>query len=163
MAKMKIFFTILWGLGFITFSAGQNLQREKIREIQSGPRSLFFKKGVFHTTDIQNKTPSKIKSVRHAFNKETGIERVVFDFVAKGLISKVYGYISSDQKKIYIDFFNTSLVEQINMTGKSRYVESINFYPISKESLSVEIKLKQKVAVKIFHLSGPARFVLDLK
>ena len=138
----------------------QNLLTERIRKVTARKTSVFFDKGIFH--HIGNKVNSKLNAVRHSFSKQTGQERVVFDFSSQS-VPRVYGHISSAEKKIYIDFFDTTLTQNIKLFGSGHFIKEVNFFPLSKESLSVELSLKGKASVDTFYLENPGRFVIDIK
>ena len=55
------------------------------------------------------------------------------------------------------------MVENLSSFGNSRYVKSINFFPIQADTLSVEIIFKNDVSLDVFSLGSPARLVIDLK
>lgn len=132
----------------------------RIRKLTASKKAIFLKNGIFHNGNVKNS--SRLNKVRHSFSKNQGYERVVFDFSTSN-IPKVYGSISSNEKRIYLDFFDTNLKESIASVGTSHFVENINFLPLSKESLSVEVIFKQNVEVDVFYLNGPGRLVLDIK
>lgn len=155
---MKLIFLLSLLLSFP--SNGQNLQNERIRKITDQKLNVFLRKGIFHHSS--RKVSTELKAVRHRFSKNSGYERIVFDFISKDA-PKVYGHISGGDKKLYMDIFDTELGKGVESFGNSKYVKSINFFPIDNESLSVEIDFKENVAVDIFYLENPGRFVLDLK
>lgn len=157
---MKSFALVLCFLMISVQSFGQNLFDERIRRLPERKLSVFLDRGIFHNGGP--KVKSTLKSIRHSYRKKDGFERVVFDF-GTNKIPKVYGHISANERKLYIDLFDTSLKKSISSFGKSKFVESINFFPISKESLSVEINFKKSVGVDLFYLSSPGRFVIDIK
>jgi hypothetical protein len=64
---------------------------------------------------------------------------------------------------MYLDIFDTKLSDTVRSMGTSEYVESVNFFPISKDLLSVELSFKGKVSVDLFYLEKPGRFVVDIK
>ncbi|MCP4913890.1 MAG: hypothetical protein GY909_12325 [Oligoflexia bacterium] len=138
----------------------QNLLDERIRRIAPRKRSIFLERGIFHNGGP--KRSSSLKAIRHNFSKSAGYERLVFDFGTKE-IPRVYGYISGNEKRLYIDLFDTKLVGQLGSFGNSKYVESINFFPIQSDTLSVEVIFKKKITVDIFYLLSPGRFVVDIK
>lgn len=140
--------------------SAQDLQNERIRSISSRKRSIYLDSGIFHNGNENLK--SEIKKVRHNYSTERNYERVVFDFTSEK-VPRIYGYIFSQENKMYIDFFDTELSSDIGSFGQSRYVEAINFYPISTDSLSVEVKFKKNVSLDIFYLESPGRFVVDIK
>ncbi len=146
---------------FLIFVAqAQSLLDETIRRISSRKKSVFLEKGVFHNGGPKLKT--SLKAIRHRYNRKNGYERLVMDFVGSK-IPRVYGYISSKEKKLYIDLFDTSLPKSFDSFGDSKFVESINFFPIHEGTLSIEVNFKKKVSLDIFYLKNPGRFVLDIK
>jgi hypothetical protein len=76
---------------------------------------------------------------------------------------KMYGHISKGKKKIYIDFFNTSLNKKMNSISQIKFVKSVDFFTIDKNNLSVEVNLSDKVSYDIFYLSNPGRLVIDIQ
>jgi len=157
---MKIILCTLTLLLVSSFSYGQNLHDEKIRKITSRKRSIYFDKGIFHNGGLKRR--SELKAVRHSYVKKRGYERVVFDFkTAK--VPRIYGTVSMKEKKLYFDFFNTKIPSSISSFGDSRYIKGINFFPLSKDSLSLEVDFKSNVSVDIFYLESPGRLVVDIK
>lgn len=146
-------------LGFQN-SYSQNLLTERIRKISSKKKSVYFRDGVFHNGNKRMK--ANLKAIRHSFSKKNDFERVVFDFKTNK-IPKVYGHISSNEKKIYMDLFDTKVKAGIGSFGSSKYVKEVNFFPLDKESLSVELSFKQGVIADVFYLENPGRLVIDLK
>lgn len=144
----------------ISSSWAQDLQSERIRSMSSRKRSIYLESGIFHNGN--ESLSSEIKSVRHNYSTKRGFERLVFDFKTKK-VPRVYGYISAQERKMYIDFFETSLNPDIGSFGQSEYIKAINFYPINDESLSVEVQFKDKVSLDLFYLNSPGRFVVDIK
>jgi len=138
----------------------QDLQNERIRSISSRKRSIYLDRGIFHNGSSTNST--MLKGVRYNYSTQLGYERVVFDF-SGDKVPKIYGHISSAEKKIYIDFFDTKLDSKLQSSGVSTFVENLNFFPITEESLSVELNLKENATVDIFYLESPGRFVIDIK
>lgn len=138
----------------------QDLQNERIRSISARKRSIYLDRGIFHNGS-QSQT-SSLKGIRYNHSPQLGYERVVFDFTTDK-VPRIYGHISSVDKKITMDFFDTKLESTLASSGESKYVENVNFFPITDESLSVEINLKENATVDIFYLESPARFVIDIK
>lgn len=138
----------------------QNLFNERIRKLDARKKSIYLDSGIFHNGG--QKRPSSLKGIRHSFKKSKGYERVVIDFSTDKL-PRVYGHISSKDKKIYLDLFDTEMAGNISSFGNTKYVKAINFFPITEESLSVEIVLKESVGVDVFFLDSPARLVVDIK
>lgn len=145
---------------FTTNSHAQNLLNQRIRKISSKKQSVYFDNGIFHNGN--QKMKGMVKSLRHSFSAPKGYERVVFDFGGKKL-PRLYGHVSKVDRKIYLDFFNTRIPADIDSFGNTKFVQAVNFFPITKESLSVEILLKDSVGADIFYLESPARLVIDLK
>jgi hypothetical protein len=143
-----------------TTSYSQDLMSERIRKIAGKKRSVYFKKGIFHSGT--NKTESVLKAIRHGFQPANGYERLVFDFKTPKP-PKVYGYKSEGDKKIFIDLFNTSLASDHGVFGSTKYIDKIDFYPVGDETLSVEVALKGKHSIDVFYLEKPGRLVIDIK
>jgi hypothetical protein len=157
--KGVIFFFLLIGL-FTQMATSQDLLGERIRKITSRKKAIFLDRGIFHNSATDTK--ATLIKIRHHYSKKAGYERIVFDF-SSNKIPRVYGHISPAERRFYIDFFSTSVNPQIDSFGESKYVEGVNIFPLSKESLSVELDFKQKVSVDIFYLESPARLVIDVK
>ncbi|MFZ8934373.1 MAG: hypothetical protein ACO20H_00440 [Bacteriovoracaceae bacterium] len=148
-------------LFLICFNASaQDLLQERIRKVSQKKVSVYRKGGIFHNGSINQK--AVLKAIRHHFSAKKGYERIVFDFVGEK-VPRVYGHIDSNKKKIFIDFFDTSMDSKMASFGESRYVENFDFFPISKESLSVEVSLKSSFAADVFYLEKPGRFIIDVK
>jgi hypothetical protein len=153
-----IFSILFLALSFNSFS--QDLLGERIRRISGTKKSVYFDSGIFHNGGPKRK--SKLKALRHSFTEKRGYERIVFDFTTQE-VPRIYGNISAGERKVYIDFFDTALSESINSFGKSKYVKEVKFFPISKDSLSIELTLRKKSSVDIFYLKSPGRLVIDIK
>jgi hypothetical protein len=157
--KFSLIFLILMQLVFATLSA-QDLMKERIRKLSSNKTSIYIEKGIFHNGGV--KQEAVLKSIRQSFNPKQGFERIVIDFNSNQ-IPKVYGHISSQDKKLYIDLFDTTMAKDFQTMGSKHFVEKINFFPIESNYLSLEMNLKAKVTADIFYLENPARLVIDLK
>lgn len=159
----KSVYFLLIALGLITNVFAQNLLQERIRKITPKKLSKFFDRGIFHNGDIKIKTT--LKGIRHSFNAQKGIERIVLDF--KGArIPRIYGYISKEDRKVNIDLFDTKLSKKIGSFGKSKLVKGINFFTLSEKRLSVEMHLTRAMPVDIFYLEQPGkpgRLIFDIK
>ena len=138
----------------------QDLLKERIRKLSSNKTSVYIEKGIFHNGGV--KQESVLKSIRQSYNPKQGFERIVIDF-STNQIPKVYGHISALDKKLYIDFFDTTLVKELQSIGNTRFVEKVNFFPIESNHLSMEMNLKAKVNADIFFLENPGRLVIDFK
>ncbi len=156
---MKIKFLLLC-LFVSQFTIAQDLQKERLWRIDGDKKSIYLEKGIFHTGN--KKVSAQLLNVRHSFSSAQGYERVVFDFSSSD-IPKIYGYLSPGEKKLYLDFFDTGMKDNVKFPGNSRHIKNLDFYPLSAESLSLELKFKDKVTADIFYLKNPARLVIDLK
>ncbi|EQC43457.1 hypothetical protein [Bacteriovorax sp. Seq25_V] len=145
---------------FLQVSNAQDLMSERIRKISDKKRSIYFKGGIFHSTN--NVSGAVLKSIRHGYQPANGYERLVFDFDS-ATTPRVYGYKSEKNKKIFIDFFNTTIGNGIGSFGNSKYVDKVEFYPVGDESLSTEVILKSDYSIDIFYLTNPGRLVIDIK
>lgn len=149
---------ILMISSFSVFS--QDLLKERIRKLSNNKTSIYIEKGVFHNGGV--KIASSLNSLRQSYNDKQGFERIVIDF-STNQVPKVYGYVSSEEKKLYIDVFETSLSKNLKTISSTRFIEKINFFPIESNQVSIELKLKDKVMADIFVLENPGRLVIDLK
>lgn len=147
-------------LFFQTKVEAQDLMKERIRKLSSNKTSIYIEKGIFHNGGV--KQDGVLKTIRQSFRPKLGYERIVIDFGANQ-IPKVYGHISSPEKILYVDFFDTTLAKDFQILGSKHFVEKINFFPIEANYLSMEMKLKMKVTADIFYLENPGRLVIDLK
>jgi hypothetical protein len=138
----------------------ENLMDAKIRRISTRKKSVYLSSGVFHNGGP--KVKSKLKAVRQSYSNSKGYERLVFDFETDDM-PRVYGYISKKRKKLYLDLFETEMTKAFSSFGNSKYVESINLFPIQNDVLSVEIIFKKNIALDVFSLKSKARLVIDLK
>lgn len=157
---MKLIISFLIFFSLSESLQAQDLLGERIRRITSRKKSIYLDRGIFHNGGPS--VHSTLKSVRHNYNKSKGYERIVFDFKTKK-IPKVYGHINSKNKNLYVDLFDTKIQKGVHSFGKTQFVDSMIFFPISRETLSVELKFKEKVSVDIFYLSNPGRLVIDIK
>ena len=146
---------------FYSFSAlGQSLHDTRILKISDRKRSIFIDKGIFHYES--NASNQSLENVRNSYDASRGYERLVFDF-AGGAAPRVYGMINQDEKKLYIDFFDTSIGNQLKTLKNTKYVKSLDFFTLDVKDLSVELNFKEKVSFDIFMLMNPARLVIDVK
>jgi len=155
--------TILISLSLLLLTQsvfGQDLLKERIRKLSSNKTSIYIDKGIFHNGGV--KLESNLGSIRQSYNPKQGFERIVFDF-STSQIPKVYGHMNSDERKIYIDLFDTNLSKDFKTVATTRFVEKVNFFPIEKGHISIDLKLKAKVIADIFFLENPGRLVIDLK
>ncbi len=156
---MKFFLLLCLILGSLSLFA-QDLLKERIRKLTNKKTSIYVESGIFHNGVVKNE--AVLKGIRQSYNKEQGFERIVIDFNGND-VPRIYGHINSLEKKLYIDFFATSLDKELQTVQKTRFVEKINFFPVDESQLSVEFKLKSKANMDVFFLDNPARLVIDLK
>lgn len=154
------FLLVSEALFFSNFSSAQDLMKERIRKLSNNKTSIYIEKGIFHNGGV--KQESVLKSIRQSYNPKQGFERIVIDF-SSNQIPKVYGHVSSADKRLYIDFFDTTLAKDLQTIGATRFVEKVNFFPIESNYISMEMKLKAKVTADIFYLENPGRIVIDFK
>lgn len=139
---------------------GQDLFKERIRKLSSNKTSIYVEKGIFHNGGV--KLQSTLKSLRQSYNPKQGFERIVIDF-STNQVPKIYGHISNDERKMYLDVFDTTLAKDFKSVSTTMYIEKFNFFPIESNHLSIDMKLKGKVIADIFYLENPGRLVIDLK
>jgi hypothetical protein len=158
--KRSVFIITLFTMVLSVQTYGQDLLNARLRKITARKTSIFFDRGIFYHGGP--KKASSLKAVRHSHVPRRGYERIVFDFETKA-IPRIYGYVSSDNKTLYLDLFETNIARAMNSFGESKFVREINFFPLSRDSLSVEVHFKNNVSIDIFHLESPGRFVVDIK
>ena len=158
--KFSLFFLFLLQAFLASNLYSQDLLKERIRKLSSNKTSIYIEKGIFHNGGV--KQESVLKSIRQSYNPKLGFERIVIDF-SSAQIPKVYGHISSVDKKLYIDFFDTTLAKDLQTIARTRFVEKVNFFPIEANYLSMEMDLKTKATADIFFLENPGRLVIDFK
>jgi hypothetical protein len=156
---MKYFFLIILIFHSIT-SFSQDLLKERIRKLTDKKTSIYIESGVFHNGGVKGE--AVLKGIRQFYNPKQGYERIVIDF-GSAQIPKIYGNLNSQEKRLYIDFFDTNLDKELKTIASTRYIEKVNFFPIDAGQLSMEIKLKAKTSADIFYLENPGRLVIDLK
>jgi hypothetical protein len=158
---MKILLSFILFTLLVTPAAfAQNLLKERIWKISARKRSIFIDKGVFHSET--NSMHQELKSIRNSYVTARGYERIVFDFTTSKP-PKVYGKIENSEKKLYIDFFNTSMSPRIGELKSVKYLKDIKFFNIDKKDLSVELEFDRKVGFDIFILENHGRLVIDVK
>lgn len=148
----------------VNISHGQNLLGAKTRiwKLPKSKKSIFHSKGIFHNGGPKRSFRSSLKAIRHSYSSQRGHERVVLDF-STHKVPKIYGYFAANNKTLYLDLFGTDLKYDVGSFGITQYVESINIYPWSRNSLSVELNFKEKVNVDVFYIDSPGRLVVDVK
>ncbi len=158
--KFHSYFIIFLQIIFISNLSAQDLLKERIRKLSSNKTSVYIEKGIFHNGGV--KQESVLKSIRQSYNPKQGFERIVIDFNSNQ-IPKIYGHISAPDKKLSIDFFDTTIAKDLQTISTTRFVEKISFFPIESNYVSMEMKLKTKVTADIFFLENPGRLVIDFK
>ncbi len=139
---------------------GQNLNQEKANKIEGRKTGVYVQEGVFYKGGSMIK--SAIQSIRRSGDSAKNQERVVIDFSTANT-PQIYSYLSDSEKILYIDFFNTEIKDKKPELVNSTFVESVIFYPWKDNSLSMEIKLKEKVFCDLFYLESPGRMVIDMR
>lgn len=157
MSLFRIFFIMALS---ITNSFAQDLMKERIRKLTPSKTAIYIEKGIFHNGSVKNE--GELKSIRQSFNSKEGYERIVFDFGGSN-IPKVYGYFSSQEKKLYLDLFSTNLAKDLKTISKTKFVEKVHFFPIEKDHVSVELRMSTNTNVDVFYLENPGRIVFDFK
>lgn len=143
---MKIIALFIITLCLSSASFGQDLFKERIRKLSSNKTSIYVERGIFHNGGVKGQ--SSLKSLRQSFNPKQGFERIVMDF-STSQVPKIYGHISSDEKKLYLDIFDTTLAKDFKAVSNTRFVDKINFFPIESNHLSLDFRLKGKVSADI--------------
>ena len=156
--KILVLFLSLFCLTSSLF--GQDLFKERIRKLSSNKTSIYVEKGIFHNGGV--KLQSTLKSLRQSYNPKQGFERIVIDF-STNQIPKIYGHISSEDRKMYLDIFDTTIAKDLKTVESTRFIDKINFFPIESNHVSIDMKLKTKVIADVFYLENPGRLVIDLK
>lgn len=158
--KFSLIFLFVIQTVFLSNLSAQDLMKERIRKLSSNKTSIYIEKGIFHNGGV--KQESVLKSIRQSYNPKQGFERIVMDF-SSSQVPKIYGHINSIEKRINIDFFDTTVAKDFQALAGKRTVEKIEFFPIESNHVSLEMKLKTKATADIFYLENPGRLVIDLK
>lgn len=152
---------IVLSLFFIYFlSYGQNLSKQRIWKVTADKRAIYFDQGIFHSDLSTSK--NTLVNIRNSFVDSRGFERIVFDFEGVNP-PKIYGHISMEKNKLYLDLFNTNIKKNLSNIKNVKYIESLDFFNIDKDLLSIEINVNKKVSYDIFYLKNPGRVVIDIK
>ena len=104
---------------------------------------------------------ASISAVRNSAVSGRGYERVVIDFNTPS-VPKIYGHIT-ENKKISIDFFDTSMVTAQPQMKNSKFVKAIDFISVDGKTMTMEMTLKGKSSFDIFYLENPGRLVIDIR
>lgn len=158
--KFTLIFNLIIVFVFTSNLFAQDLLKERIRKLSGNKTSVYIEKGIFHNGGV--KQESTLKSLRQSFNPKLGFERIVIDF-SSNQVPKIYGHVNTIEKRIFIDFFDTTLAKDLQTISGTRFVEKVNLFPIENNYLSMEMVLKSKSTADIFTLENPARLVIDFK
>lgn len=137
----------------------QSLMEERIWKVAPRKKSIFLDSGVFHLNS--NLASSTITGVRNSAVNGRGYERVVIDFNTP-TVPKIYGHIA-ENKKLSVDFFNTTMGTNQPQMKNSKFVKSIDFINVDGKSVTMEIALKGKSSFDVFYLENPGRLVIDIR
>lgn len=153
-----------WHLGLLLFLSlpvlAQNLMEERIWKVSPRKKSIFLDSGVFHYNS--SLIGAGITAVRSSAVSGRGYERVVVDFNT-ATIPKVYGHISANDKKVCIDFFETTVMTNQPQLKNSKFVKSIDFINVDGKTLTMEMSIKSKASFDVFYLDNPGRLVIDIR
>ncbi len=154
---MKLSFIFL---GFLAVSSAlaQNLMDERIWKVSPRKKSIFLDSGVFH---MNSEVKSSITGVRNSALNGRGYERVVIDFNTP-IVPKLYGHITAN-RKLSVDFFDTSIQTAQPQMKNSKFVKAIDFITVDGKTITMEVALKGKSSFDIFYLENPGRLVIDIR
>lgn len=155
---MKLSFLLI-SLLTVSPILAQNLMEERIWKVSSRKKSIFLDSGVFHHNSFLKE--SSITGVRNSAVNGRGYERVVIDF-STPTVPKLYGHIS-ENKKLSVDFFDTSMATAQPQMKNSKFVKSIDFINVDGKSVTMEMDLKGKTSFDVFYLENPGRLVIDIR
>jgi hypothetical protein len=144
---------------WVTSAFPQNLMDERIWKVAPRKKSIFLDSGVFHLNSVTRS--AVITALRNSAVDGRGYERVVIDFNTPS-VPKLYGHITAN-KKLSIDFFETTVQTAQPQIKSSKFVDSINFIAVDGKSITMEVGLKTKSSFDIFYLENPGRLVIDIK
>jgi hypothetical protein len=147
-------------IGLISFSVqSQNLNEERIWKLAARKKAIYLSSGVFHQNDG---VVSTVNSIRSSSSAQQGYERIVVDFTT-AKTPKIYGHISESEKKISVDFFQSTVVPTLKSLTNTKYVKSIDFLAIDADQVTMEVNLKNKYNYDVFYLENPGRLVIDIR
>lgn len=138
----------------------QNLMEERIWKVSPRKKSIFLDAGVFHYNSTI--TDASITGIRSSAVNGRGYERVVIDFSTTS-IPRLYGHISGKQKKISVDFFDTTAKTSQPQLKNSKFVKAIDFISVDGKTITMELTLKDKASFDVFYLENPGRLVIDIR
>jgi hypothetical protein len=154
MRLILLFIFLLFGTSVLA----QNLMEERIWKVSPRKKSIFLDSGVFHKSSDQS---SGVVSIRNSAVNGRGYERVVIDFNTQS-VPKIYGHITPN-KKLSVDFFNTSISSALPQLKNSKFVQSVDFITVDGKSITMEMTLKGKSSFDVFYLENPGRLVIDIR
>jgi hypothetical protein len=154
--KLSLFLLCLLS---VTPILAQNLMEERIWKVAPRKKSIYLGNGVFHHN--ANLSSSSVTAVRNSAVNGRGYERVVIDFNTP-TIPKIYGHIS-ENKKLSVDFFNTSIQTSQPEMKNSKFIKSVDFISVDGKSVTMEMTLKGKSTFDVFYLENPGRLVIDVR
>jgi hypothetical protein len=154
---MKLSLVFL-GLLAVSQALAQNLMEERIWKVAPRKKSIFLDSGVFH---MNSEVKSAITGVRNSALNGRGYERVVIDFNTPA-VPKLYGHITAN-RKLSVDFFDTSIQTAQPQMKNSKYVKAIDFITVDGKTITMEVALKGKSSFDIFYLENPGRLVIDIR
>ena len=153
---------VLFSLFLLTPSSwGVNLLKEKIWKIGTEKKSVYLARGIFHS-GASSTSSSQLRAMRKSYSPAEKRERIVFEFNTS-TPPRVFGHLSDSEQRIYVDFFNTTILPNVRFRPESRYVGDMNFFSDEDGHLSLEMKLKSSVRAEIFSLNSVGRLVIDIK
>lgn len=155
-----IILAIVLILGFSSLSYSQDLLKERIWKVAPRKKSIYLDKGVFHSDS--NPKMQKLTGIRNSYVPARGYERIVIDF-SGAKPPRIYGHISKEDKKIFIDLFNTTMTPSIESVKSIKFLKDVKFFDIEQDHISAELTFNSTVSFDIFYLENPARLVLDVK
>lgn len=132
---------------------------ERIWKVAPRKKSIFLDSGVFHYNS--NLKSASITAVRNSAVAGRGYERVVIDFNTPS-VPKLYGHITPN-KKLSVDFFETSMQTSQPQMKNSKFVQSVDFIAVDGKTITMELSLKGKSSFDIFYLENPGRLVIDIR
>jgi hypothetical protein len=141
-------------------AVAQNLMEERIWKISPRKKSIFLDSGVFHHQSEVNQ--ATISGIRTSGKSNAAYERLVIDFNTNS-VPRIYGHVSQKDKKISIDFFNTSVAGVQTSLKNSKNISGIDFLNIDGKTTSVSLSMKGKASFDIFYLENPGRLVIDIR
>lgn len=150
---------LLLSLLMVSPILAQNLMEERIWKVPPRKKSIFLDSGVFHlNSELKG---ANITGVRNSAVNGRGYERVVIDFNTP-TVPKLYGHIA-ENKKLSVDFFDTSMATSQPQMKNSKFVKSLDFINVDGKSVTMELALKGKSSFDVFYLENPGRLVIDIR